>query len=147
MEFIRKSLRPIFIYMPLFLFSFNPAFGSTQNCPVAHKMSLDLILEDEGLLGDLNENSRIALNGWAIAKIERFAQTCGSEASMEHYGLDVRNGLRRLVWDLEAGEWRHTRWLRRHGVITTVQLRELFAIPLTADADANAQAALRVLKP
>ncbi|MEY4632246.1 MAG: hypothetical protein RIQ81_2366 [Pseudomonadota bacterium] len=147
MKFIKTIKAPAWSATVLYLFSFYPALGAPKDCPVSHRMSLDMVLDDKDLLGSLNEESRAGLNQWAAGKIDRFAANCSGEAAMEHYGMDVRNGLRRLVWDLEAGQWHHTRWLRRHGVITTTQLSELFKISLSADANANARAALKILNP
>jgi hypothetical protein len=130
----------------LILFGNISFAGTTSRCPESHFAAIERILDDEGLGGSLGDGNRQSLNQWAIEKIDRYAAKCTDEAAMESYGLAVRDGMRRLVWDLEAGYWRHVRWLRRHGVISTAELRKLTAIQLGRSADRNAILALRVLR-
>ena len=110
----------------LLLAGTNAARASSSDvCQTGYSDAVDALLDDEGLCGDLNDNSRSAIIGWAMAKLENFEAHCTNNDDMEAFSLTVKKGVRILVASASSGEINRTGWLYRHKLVTWRQATAL----------------------
>ncbi len=120
----------------------NPAQASSSDaCQAGFSSAVDSLLDDEGLCGDLNDDSRSAVLGWAMTKLENFAAHCTNDEDLIAFGVTVKKGVRILVASASSGDLKHVGWLYRHKLITWHQATALQRLTLDpTDPDGNMSA-------
>lgn len=125
----------------------TPGFASQVSpCEDARRAAVENILDDEGLLDDLNDESRSAIIGWASTRLDEYSVRCGAPVSMRAFGLRVKEGMRVIDAIATTGETHRASWLYRARLISRRQLHALKKLRLSSDtADQNACAIMATL--
>ncbi len=138
-------LLPCLLATPLFIA--RPALATiTNKCDEARQNALENILDDEGILADLDDDSRGAIITWASTSLDDYATRCASGITMRAYGLRVKEGIRLIEEMTDSGTTHHATWLYRARLITWRQLAKLKKLNLSAtDANLNTRVIMEIL--
>jgi hypothetical protein len=125
----------------------TPAFASQVSpCEDARRAAVENILDDEGLLDDLNDESRSAIIGWAFSRLDDYAMRCAAAVGMRAFGLRVKEGMRVIALMADSATSQRVSWLYRARLISWRQLHALKKLRLSIDtADQNACAIMATL--
>gem|GEM_PF-2986785 len=111
-----------------------------HQCDEERQSALESILDDEAILGDLDDESRGSIIAWASASLDTYGTRCASRITMRAYGLRVKEGIRVIREMAHSGTTHRAGWLYRARLITWHQLHALKKMTLIANEnDSNAR--------